>query len=142
MLLFKRSNHLGFISGFRSIHGLINFERFNLCEGYLYEGAAKKYFVLKGNHLYAFKQKHTYRQANASEIIDLEIYDNCKQTSYTNNKFELLSSTLENKRTFQTGTKTEMSSWLRNIQCIQQNIKKPQIHFIDANNKTSPYVNH
>merc|ERR1712187_787681 len=134
MALLKRCNYLTlchYKHSLRPLHDTVNFRRPKLFEGYLYENVGKRYYVLKGNYLYAFTRKYLWDTATATEIFDLATYDKVKQVSYNNNKFSLESSTENDKRIFSTETTKEMLSWIRNIQCVQQNILNPQIHFID-----------
>ena len=141
LLRICRSNQ-SIILASRSMHDSIQFTRPKLQEGWLYEGDGRRYFVLKGNNLYAFKSKYVYETATAQEIFDLSIYDKVQQVSYNNNKFSLESSTQNDKKLFQTETNKEMLLWIRNIKCIQQNANDCKISFIDDENKRTPYVNH
>eukprot|EP01083_Nonionella_stella_P002796 8017_1 len=140
--ILKTCTYLGYYSSSRSLYGAINFARPKLLEGYLYEDLGKRYYVLKGNHLYAFIRHHSRTTVQASEVFDLDIYDKVEQIAYNTNKFMLSSTTTGDEKLFTTETTKEMLSWVRNIQCIQQNIKQPTISFIDQTNKRTPYINH
>mmetsp|Transcript_17031 Transcript_17031/g.27175 ORF Transcript_17031/g.27175 Transcript_17031/m.27175 type:complete len:150 (-) Transcript_17031:9-458(-) len=127
--------------GSRSVNASIPFKKPKIQEGWLYEGHARKYFVLKGEHLYEFLQRYRWDTATASNLYDLGTWDQVKQVSYNNNKFALHSTAWNETKVFQTETTKEMLAWIRNIQAIQQNVKQPSIHFIDPKNKRTPYVN-
>ena len=125
------------------MHGVINFKRPKLTEGWLFEeDGGRRYFVLKGNHLHAFAQKYVHDVVSATEIFDLAVYDKVKQVSYNKNKFSLESTAKNDKRIFASETTKEMLRWVRTIQCVQQNITNPQVTFIDPQKKArSPYMN-
>ena len=133
------------ILGYRSLFDAVNFTKGHtmIQQGWLYEeDGGRRYFVLKGSNLFAFAHKIVWESAFAQQVFDLSEYNKVKQISFNNNKFSLESDIKNEKCIFQTETNKEMLAWIRNIQCVQQNIIDTKVSFIDNDNKRTPYVQH